>query len=67
MEDFSHFFSCTERTIKQWNVLPKELGESPSLGILKKSLGYGTWFSGKHGGGTRLSVVLGDLRSLLQS
>lgn len=43
--------------------MPKELVESPSLDTIK-SLGYGTWFSGKHGGGTRLSVALGDLRGL---
>lgn len=35
-------------------------------GHVKKALAYGAWFSAKHGGGVRLSVVLGELRGLLQ-
>lgn len=42
--------------------------ESPSLEVLKKSVGMAlrAWFSGEHAGGAELMVELPDLGGVLQ-
>lgn len=69
MEDFFYFFSwsCHRKDYQVLEHTAERGGRVTISGhVKKKKLGYGSWFSAKHSGGARLSVVLGDLRSLLQ-
>lgn len=49
----------TKRVVKYWNRLPREIGQSPSLEVLKRcvALTLGVWFSGGLGS-ARLMVEL---------
>lgn len=55
-----------EVIFKNWNRLPKELVEPPSLKVLKNMRHLRTWFSDECGGAAVLMVGFDDLKALFQ-
>jgi len=56
----------TQRVVRHWNRLPREMNESPSLEVFKNHVDVALWDTVLQACGVGLTVGLDDLRSLFQ-